>query len=628
MNPLRLIVPALLLLQPAMAAPLTVDLDARELSRSLLRARLEIPAVPGELVLWYPKWIPGVHAPGGPVQNIAGMIFESETGEAIPWQRDDEEPFRFKLTVPKGVNRVIARLDYICNQPSVNSSGVDSFGNAFLGVINWNTVLLYPETASIDATEVAVKLRLPQGWRYGTALKTIGHEGEHVRFAPVSLRRLVDSPLLCGEHFREIDLSARDAPPVLMHLASESPAAIQIEDSLIERYKALVAEAMKLFGVAHFDSYHFLVVCSDQLPGNGLEHLASSFNSVGERDLIDEKKRKDWPAYLLPHEFVHSWCGKYRRPAGMLTANFHTPERTRLLWIYEGLTQYLGEMLTARSGLLTQEEYVPALAGKIDYLMRQSGRRWRSLEDTAVASWQRRARSPSWGQLRRGQDYYDEGLLVWLEADVTIRSRTDGKRSLDDFCRKFFARVDGAGDVAPFEVPEVFAALREQADLDWARFFEERIQKPRPELGLEFVEAMGYRLQYSAVQHEQAKARDERRKTASATASLGLTVTQEGRIASVIPRLPADLAGLAPGMMIAGVNGRKFTADRMREAIADSVTRRSVDLLILEGDAFREMKVPYADGLKYLELVRSNSSPDRLGEILKAAIDRAKGKGN
>ena len=621
---MKALIPFLCLSAVAFAAPpeIRLDVDAREISRSLLHARIEIPAAPGGFIVWYPKWIPGVHAPSGPVQNLAGLRFETAAGAAIPWRRDDEEMNRFHLTVPAGADRVIAKLDYICNEPTVNSSGVDSFGNSKIGVINWNTVLLYPEGVSIDAINTRVRLRLPEGWKFGTSLTTPQEESE-IAFAPMTLRRVVDSPLICGEHFRTIELTPKNPPPDtpagFLHLTSEAASAIAIDDKLIAQYRKLYAEALALFGGARFESYHFLVVCSDLLPRNGLEHLASSYNEVAERDLIDNKKRKSWPAYLLAHEFVHAWCGKFRRPAGMVTTNFHQPEHTSLLWVYEGLTQYFGEVLTVRSGLLSFDEHLPAFASKLSWLMHQEGRRWRALEDTAVASWLNRARSASWAQLRRGQDYYDEGLVIWLEADALIREKSGGRRSLDDFCRKFFVADRGKMPVVVgYELKEVTGILRELADEDWDRFFAERINQPRESLGLDFVtKTLGYRLQYSARPSEYVTDRDKDHKQIGMISSLGLVAAEDGRITSVVPGLPADRAGLANGMTITGVNDRKFSPQRLKDAVADSVTRRKVQLLILEGDAFRNVSLDYADGPKYLELIRTPEHADTLAGILK-----------
>lgn len=604
----------------APAAPqIQVSVDARELSRSLLHARVEMPATPGEFIVWYPKWIPGVHAPAGPVQNLGGLRFETAKGEPITWRRDDEEMNRFHLTVPAGADRVIAKLDYICNQPTVNSSGVDTFGTSLLGVINWNTVLLYPEATSIDTTTAAVSLQLPEQWKFGTSLKTAQTQPGEVTFQADTLRRVVDSPLICGENFRTIELTGKNTPPAFLHLTSESANAIQIDDKLIASYRKLVAEAVALFGGARWESYHFLVVCSDSLPRNGLEHLASSFNEVGERELIDDKKRKAWPAYLLPHEFVHAWCGKFRRPAAMVTTNFHQPERTRLLWIYEGLTQYLGEVLTVRSGLLTLDEHLPGLANKIGWLSQQAGRQWRALDDTAAASHLLRGHSNAWGQLRRSQDYYDEGAMIWLEADAIIREKTGGKKSLDDFCKKFFAADrEHQPVVVPYELKEVVADLKELADEDWDKFFADRVATPKPALALEFLpKIVGYRLQYSAKQSEYLAEREKERKGVNVSDSLGLSVGDDGKIGGVVPGLPADKAGLATGMTITGVNGRKFSGQRLKDAIADSVTNRKIDLLLLDGDTFRNVTLNYADGPKYLELTRTNDHPDTLAAILK-----------
>ena len=395
---------AILFATRLLAVPnLTLDVDATEVSRALLHARVEIPAIPGEFVVWYPKWIPGIHAPGGPVQNLAGLRFETTKGDPIVWRRDDDEPARFHLTVPAGVDRVIAKIDYICNQPSANSSGVDSFGSSLLGVINWNTVLVYPESASIDAMTASVRVTLPAGWRYGSALKpdalagvTSQDKPYAVSFQPETLRRTVDCPLICGEHFRTIDVSGKGTPPAFLDLVSESAAAIAIDDKLIANYQALVAEAVALFGGAHFSEYHFLVVCSDALPNNGLEHLSCSFNSVGERELIDDKKRKAWPAYLLPHEFVHSWNGKFRRPSDLWTPSFEVPMQDSLLWVYEGQTQFWGYVLAARAGLLSKEDTLAALASVAASYDNRIGRIWRPLIDTTNDSIISERRAQGW----------------------------------------------------------------------------------------------------------------------------------------------------------------------------------------------------------------------------------------
>ena len=286
-----------------------LEVDAREIARKLLHTRQEIPVRPGKLALWYPKWIPGTHAPGGPVQNLGGLRVETRDGKPIAWRRDEAEPYRIELTAPAGIDGVVVRLDYICNQPTVNSDGVDSFGNAHLGVINWNTCVLYPEGVSIDDIHVSATVLLPARWRFGTAL-TVAKEGEgEVEFKSETLRDFVDCPIILGEHFRTIELKPKNFPPTFLHLTSESPGALQLDDKVIAQYANVASEAGAMFGGAHFTNYHFLVTCSDDVGVTGLEHLSSSLNGVRERDLIDDKKRKGWVAMLLPHEFAHSWCG-------------------------------------------------------------------------------------------------------------------------------------------------------------------------------------------------------------------------------------------------------------------------------------------------------------------------------
>ncbi len=600
---------------------MTVEVDARELSRNLLHARIEIPAQPGPMALWYPKWIPGIHAPRGPIENLAGPRLETLEGETVAWSRDQEEPFKFHCEVPDRAGGLVVRLDYICNQPTVNSKGIDSYGNSLVGVINWNTCLLVPDGVSNQDIEVRLSVRLPDKWRFATALATEREEDGVVHFAPASLSRVIDSPLIGGEHLRVIDLDVTHIPPVSLCIASESPAALQIGEQLEGQYTKIADQAGLLFVGAHFDAYKLLVICSDDLPYMGLEHLRSSLNGVGERDLLEEEKLRGWVGYLLPHEFAHSWCGKYRRPAGMATSDYHTPKQTRLLWVYEGLTQYLGELLTVRGGLWTFGHYKQHLAGKISYLMRREGRRWRSLEDTAIDSHHLRGGSKHWSNLRRGQDYYNEGLLMWLEADAIIRRDSDGRRSLDDFCRMFMGPDLPDVEWLPFEERDILDILNELADHDWEAFLAQWIKQPQVALPLEFVGRLGYRIQYATEPSEALKEREKERKYASALDSLGLEVDEKGVIGSnVVPGMPADAAGLAPGMEVIGVNGRKYSPERFRDAIADSPTKRQIECLVLDGDVFQTLIVEYADGPKYLELIRDESQPDILADIF-APVD-------
>jgi predicted metalloprotease with PDZ domain len=610
---------------------LQVEVDARELARRLVHSEIRIPCQPGPLRLWFPKWIPGCHGAAGPLQNVGGFRVETTDGKPIPWKRDEVELFCAHCEVPAGVSEVRARLDYICNEPAVLAGGYLTYGNSSVGVLNWNTCLVYPEGPTSQEARVEMRLRLPERWHYATALesnpkndtaKTGAAKDGTVAFQPVSLEELIDCPLIAGEHLRTIALDT--TPKTFLHVASESPGALQVDRKVIDLYTRVVNEAHALFGTAHYPEFHFLITCSDDLGYLGLEHLTSSLNGVRERDLLDDKKRKGWVANLIPHEYVHSWCGKYRRPAAMCTPNFHTPQKTRLLWVYEGLTEYLGEVLMVRSGLIAEPEYREMLALQLGTLMRRQGRRWRPLEDTAVASPILRAASANWNDLRRSQDYYFEGALVWLEADALIRDVSQGKHSLDDFCKKFLGEKRSEARVVPYDLPEIVQDLKQLADYDWDVFFARRVTAAQEGLPLDVVERCGYRLQYTTKIPAFLDYLQQRDGGAllSARDSLGLTFHSDGRIADVAPGMPGDKAGLAPGMRVLGVNSKKFSRERLDDALADSVARRKIEFLLLDGEQFRTVTVENADGLRYLELVRNHERPDILGEILKPVASR------
>ena len=592
-----------------------IEVDARELPRRLIHTTLDIPCKPGTLRLWYPKWFPGSHGPHGRVQDVAGLRVETPDGAVIPWSRDEVDLHCFLIKVPDATTTVRVKLDTICEASGTDGAGIYSFGNSSLGVINWNSCVVYPEGLPVDQQLVKVRLRLPPNWRFATALKSVGETGESITFQPVSLTGLIDNPLIAGRHLRTIKLNAGDTPPAFLHLTSESTEALNLDAQVIEQYSRLVREAGALFGVAHYPEFHFLVVCSDDLGTFGLEHSWCSLNGVGERGLVDDHLRKRWwLANLLPHEYAHSWCGKYRRPAAMITPDFHTPQKTKLLWVYEGLTEYLGEVLMVRSGIVTADEYRLMLTNHIRNQSRITGRQWRSLEDTAVASHLSRNPGTSWNGLRRGQDYYMEGMLLWYECDAIIRERSHGAKSLDDFCKRFFARVSGQESVAGYEFTDVVRDLKATADYDWDGFLQRRVTAPHESLALDVVGQLGYRLKYA--DKPPSAANGVTQPESPAEDSLGLVITL-GVVHSVDPGLPADKAGLAPGMKVIGVNGKKYSVNRLRDAIADSLTKKKIEFLLEDGDEFRTIVVPYAEGLRYLELVRVDSKPDVLANILK-----------
>ncbi|WP_156512782.1 sugar-binding protein [Planctomyces sp. SH-PL62] len=597
---------------------MTAEIDLRDLPKRIVRATIDVPCKPGaELALWHPKWIPGTHAPCGANEDVAGLRIATPDGAAVPWRRDDLELYRIVCQVPEGVSRVRVSLDTICNEATVEASGHLTFGNAKVGVVNWSTCILYPEGPTAAETIVASSIRLPAGWKYATALKTKGSEDGLIRFEPVSLVDLIDSPLIGGEHLKSTKLDTGPYPPATFHVASENPEAMELSPETIARYSRVVREAGAMFGSFHYDDFQFLTTLSDDLGYLGLEHLSSSINGVRERDLIDDARRVGWVANLLPHEYAHSWCGKYRRPAAMATDSFHQPMATRLLWVYEGLTQYLGEVLMVRAGLVSPDDYRKTLTQTIENLMFQSGRSWRPLDDTAVASTFLRSPSPNWNALRRSQDYYQEGGLLWMEIDALIREKTAGAKSLDDFCKAFLGGPTKPEKVDPYTFEDVVACLDGVVEHDWKTLLLDRVSKPLDALPIDFVAKLGYRIEYGAGPPATSPGRRAAPAGPFAKHSLGLVVVNGGEIAEVVIGSIADKAGLAKGDKIVGINDRLFSAEALRDALTASVERGKVDLLLADGDRLKPLSLAYRDGVKNLALVRDESRPDVLGEILK-----------
>lgn len=596
------------------APAITIEVDARELPRKLLHTTIDVPTQPGTLRFWYPQWFPGSHGPHGRVEDIGGFRVETTDGRTLPWKRDDINLHCVAVQIPEGMPAVRVKLDTICNSSNLDAGAIYSYGNKSLGIINWNTCLVYPEGPTADNQPVILRLRLPEKWEFATALKGEEPKEGLIKFNTVSLTHLIDSPLVAGENLRTIKLDTGDTPPAFMHLVSESKEALKLSDRVIAKYSKLVREAVALFGVAHYQEFHFLVTCSNEMGRLGLEHLGSSINGVMERDLIEDQSRRGWVAMLIPHEYTHSWCGKYRRPAGMVTPNFHTPQKTKLLWVYEGLTQYLGDVLMVRSGLVTPNDYRQTLASYIREMQKHVGRNWRSLEDTSIAGYLLRRPSHHWPDLRRDQDFYYEGMLLWLECDAIIREKTKGAKSFDDFCKIFFAAVPGKKTVAEYEFSDVVAALNKVVENDWEQFLTRRVTLPQETLPLDVVTMIGYKMGFT--DKPPVSLGRFAGGGANAIDSLGVTFFG-GQVGTVIPNMPGDKAGLAPGMTILGVNGKKFSAERLREALAESVKKKSLDFLIEDGDSFKTVNVPYEGGVRYSDMTRAEGKPDVLAEIMK-----------
>jgi predicted metalloprotease with PDZ domain len=602
------------MVQAEEAPPLLIEVDARQLPRRLVHTTIEVPCKAGELRLWYPKWYPGSHGPMGRLEDVGGLQVETSDGRKLSWERDDVELFCVKVQIPEGLAAVRVKMTTICNSPSVDAAGIYTYGNNQVGVINWNTCVLYPEGPKADDQPIKLKLKLPEKWKHASALKVEKTEQDATTFKTVSLTELIDNPLIAGEFLRDITLNSGSTPPAYMHIASDSADALKVDDKVIAKYSKLVQEAGAMFGVAHYPEFHFLVTCSDELGYFGLEHLQCSINGIRKRDLLDDKARVGWVAMLIPHEYVHSWCGKYRRPTTMITPNFHSPQRTKMLWVYEGLAQYLGDILMVRSGIVTPETYRDTLNGYVQGQLRKTGRNWRSLEDTSASGYLLRRSSPNWGDMRRDQDFYFEGMLLWMECDAIIREESKGKKSLDDFCKIFFASVPGQKQVVGYGLEDVVQALQQTQAYDWNNLLTRRVKTPLESLPLDFLVKLGYRMQYSDQPPKAAN-----RNVSIAEDSLGLRMAGT-RILTVYAGTPADKANLAVGMRINEVNGEKYSVEKMQQALVDSVKKKTIELQVQSGESTQKVTVNYGDGLRYRVLKRLEDKPDLFMEIYKPLL--------
>jgi predicted metalloprotease with PDZ domain len=601
----------------------SIAVDASDAPRKIFHAKLSISAAPGPLTLYYPKWIPGEHGPTGPIVDLAGLKF-SANGKEIPWSRIPDNTYAITITVPPGANSVEAQLDYLSPVGGIYSGGASA--TAKLAMISWNQVLLYPSGYRAQDISFTPSVSIPEGWQFGTSLTVTNQSGNNISFAPVSLETLVDSPVLTGQYFRKIPLQEA-APPVSLDIAADSAAALEITPEQVTHLKNLVNEEYALFGAHHYLHYDFLLTLSDHTAHFGLEHHQSSDDRIWERSLIDPMYRM-LTAGLLPHEYTHSWNGKYRRPAGLATPDYQQPMIGDLLWVYEGLTEYIGQIMTGRSGLLTADQYRQELAlTAADMDRDRPGREWRNLQDTATdAQDLNESRGRGWISWRRSLDYYPEGELIWLEADTIIRQQSGGRKSLDDFCKLFHGGKDTAPMVVPYTFDDIVNTMNKVLPYDWRKFFTTRLQGHGPGAPLGGIENSGWKVVYDENEGEIERAQERLRHFADFRFSLGFTVSQgspegaeSGSLGDVTIGSPAYQAGIGPGMVLVAVNGRKYDSDVLHDAVkAAKNSSAPIELLVRNGDYFKTYNVNYHEGEKYPHLVRDTTKLDVLSEIIAA----------
>ncbi len=598
--------------------PVKLEVDLRDAPRRIYHSKMEFPVGPGPFTLVYPKWIPGEHSPNGPIVDVTGVRLRGN-GQEIPWRRDDVDLYAFHCNIPAGVTTIEATLDYLL--PKEDGTAGSPSATAQVAVLPWNLVVLYPQGAKTDDVPFSASVRVPAGWKFATALQTVASDSAGAAtFETISLTRLVDSPLLAGAFFKTYDLAPGQKLEHRLNIAADSAIATTLSKDQLTNLRQLVAETGALFGARHYRHYDFMLALTDHLPVNGLEHHESSDNRGPEKMLLDPDSLEGLMD-LLPHEFFHSWNGKYRRPIGLATPNYQEPMKGDLLWVYEGLTQYYGVILAARSGFWKPEQLREYLAATFSTLNDgRPGRTWRDLEDTAISVsilYGARQAGASW---RRPVDYYEESELIWLQADTIIRRETKGQKSLDDFCRKFHGSEDGAIKVAPYTFDDVVATMNSIAPYDWKKFFEERLHSRAPGAPLGGLEASGWKLSYSDEPNDHQRAAEQADGNVDLSFSLGFTAQAAGdvnSIADVIPGSPAAKAGIAPGMKLVAVNGRKWNPDWLRVAIREARNSKEPIRLLLENDDYYQtFEIDYHGGERYPHL-ESLHTTDVLSEIAK-----------
>jgi predicted metalloprotease with PDZ domain len=597
--------------------PATLEVDAREAPRGILKSHLTLPVAAGPLTLVYPKWLQGRHAPAGPITSLAGPRLKAD-GKPLAWRRDAVDPYVFYVEIPAGVSQLEADLEALtAPAPDGIVQGLEAPRTATeaLAIVEWNQVLLYPAGHPSDQLLYQASIRVPSGWRFATALQTAESAGDGARFAPTSLTTLLDSTLLAGRFLRTFELGGQ--PAVRLHVAADRPAALEASPQVLEHYRNLVREARALFGATHYRQYQFLWALTDQIMPDGVEHHESSDNRSPLRALLDDDIRRA-EASLLPHEYTHSWNGKFRRPAGLATPDNQTPMQDGLLWVYEGLTEYLGNVLAARSGLLGPTEFRDELARIAAQMQVHRGREWRSLQDTVDAAQLLYYQDRNWAaRLRRQEDFYQESALLWLEADALIRHLSHGRRSLDDFCRRFYGGPSTGPEVRPYDFEAVVGALDAVQPYDWRGFWLERLTRTRPSAPLEGLRSAGWRLTLTELPSTMHVAHEVEDHELNLQYSLGLSVSLDGgTLSDVVPGSPADRAGAAPASKLIAVNGHRWSREVLREALTVEAREKGALTLLVEKDGeYRTLEMTYAGGERYPNLVREPDTDDLLAAI-------------
>jgi predicted metalloprotease with PDZ domain len=585
----------------------TLDVDLTQAGRGVMRSHLEVPVHSGDITLVYPKWLPGRHSPAGPATSLNAPRMTAQ-GKPVVWVRDQTDPYAYHVRIPAGVDRLSVDLELLsAAAPDGVVQGLETprYATDEVAILEWNQLLLYPADTPSDAVPFQANVRLPDGWQQASALTPTHQAGSVVSFGATSLTTLIDSPLIAGRQLHRYSLGGE--PGVELVISADLASAGVLSSKRLEAYQRLVGEARALFGGTHYQHYQFLWTLTDQIMEDGLEHHESSDDRSPLWTLRDDDLFRS-QANLLPHEYVHSWNGKFRRPAGLATPDYQTPMRTQLLWVYEGLTEYLGNVLAVRSGLLTESEFRDELARLAAQMEAHRGRDVRSLQDTADAAPLLYYQDRNWAaRLRRQDDFYQESALLWLETDVTIRRLTDGQRSLDDFCRLFYGSTT-APRVEAYTFEDVVSALNRIVPYDWQGFWHERLNRLGGGAPLGGITGAGWTLSYTDEPTSMHRAHEHDDRAQNLQYSLGFQVAEEGGLLSdIVPGSPADVAGLAPGSHLIAVDGRRYTSSVLDYVLEDR-SAGGITLLIEKDDVYQSAHLSYAGGPRYPTLARATGA--------------------
>lgn len=607
---------------PAYPGTLALAVDLTDTDHRVFRVRESLPVAAGPLTLWYPQWLPGNHGPRGPIDALSGLV-ASVAGQRIEWTRDPLDVYAFNLLVPAGATQLDLAFEYA--SPVVKDQGRFVATPDIVG-LQWNAVALYPKGYDTRLITIAPSITLPAGWQFGGALETATRSGDSVSFKPVNFDTLIDSPLFAGRNFRRVDLNPGARTPVFLDIVADRPENLEIKPEQLDAHRKLVREALELYDSQHYDHYDMLLALSENFSGIGLEHHRSSENGVDPGYFTDWDKLAVSRS-LLPHEYTHSWNGKFRRPADLWTPNFNVPMQDSGLWVYEGMTQYWGQVLSARSGLWSPElarDSIAAIAASLD--RGRPGRAWRALADTTHQPVITARRPLSYTSWQRSEDYYNEGLLIWLDVDTRIRELSRGRRSLDDFARAFLGIKDGSYAEQVYDFDELVRVLDGVESYDWRGFLRARLDghglDGKGGAPLDGLTRGGWKLVYTDKPSDFTKDVEEQRRIKDHTYSLGIVVGKDGELADVLWDSPAFNAGVAKGMTLVAVDGRAYKPEFLKDAIIAGKAGTPIELLLKNYDQYRTVRIDYRGGLQYPHLERLGGAPDRLADILRSRSDK------